>query len=141
MLEDRRRSRLVFLGWCPVLIMVRPVRTSPGCGGLPRGLPEVLAEVRLVGEAALQRDVAQARISREHALSRQFHATSHQENMWRLPEGALERAGEIRLAALNERAKIRYEYRPCDMTIDIGTHLARLPRQQAPASIGNLSRT
>jgi len=37
---------------CPAFIMVRPVRTSPGRGGLARGLPEVLGQVRLVGEAA-----------------------------------------------------------------------------------------
>jgi hypothetical protein len=41
-----------------MLIMVRSVRTSPGRGGLARGLPEVLAQVRLVGEAAPQCNVA-----------------------------------------------------------------------------------
>jgi len=35
----------------------------------------------------------------------------------RLPEGALEGAGEVRLAALKERAQIRDEDRTDDMTI------------------------
>ena len=47
----------------------------------------------------------------------------------------------MRFAALNERAEIRDEYRPCDMSIDIVTHLARLPGQQAPPSVGMLSRS
>jgi hypothetical protein len=46
----------------------------------------------------------------------------------------------VRFAALNERAEIRDEDRPCDVTINIVTHLARLPGQQAPPSVGNLSR-
>jgi hypothetical protein len=62
---------------CPVFIMARAVRTSPGCWGLTRGLPEVLAQVRLVGEAAAQRKVTQGRIGRQHVLSGQFQATSH----------------------------------------------------------------
>jgi hypothetical protein len=55
--------------------------TSPGPWGLPHGLPEVLAKVRLVGEAAPQRNVTQARIGRKHVLSGQFHATSHDEGV------------------------------------------------------------
>jgi len=61
--------------------MVRPVRTSPGRGGLARSLPEVLAQVRLVGEAAPQRNVTQERIGRKHVLSGQIHATSHDERV------------------------------------------------------------
>jgi len=61
--------------------MVRPVRTSPGRRGLARGLSEMLAQVRLVGEAAAQRNVTQGRIGREHVLCRQFHATSHNETV------------------------------------------------------------
>lgn len=47
----------------------------------------------------------------------------------------------MRFATLKERAEIGDEYRPCDMTINIVTHLARLPGQQAPSSVGNLSRS
>jgi hypothetical protein len=65
----------------PVLIMVRPVRTSPGRWGLARGLPEVLGQVRLVGEATPQRNVTQASIGRKHVLSGQFQATSHDEGV------------------------------------------------------------
>jgi hypothetical protein len=54
---------------------------SPGRWGLARGLPEVLAQVRLVGEAAPQRNVTQGRIGRKHVLSGQFHATSHDERV------------------------------------------------------------
>jgi hypothetical protein len=61
--------------------MVRPVRTSPGRWGLARGLSEVLAQVRLVGEAAPQRNVTQGRIGREHVLSCQLDATSHDERV------------------------------------------------------------
>ena len=140
MLGGRRNSRVVFHRRCPVL-MVRPVRSSPGRWALARGLPEVLAQVRLVAEAATQSDVTQGRIGRQHELSGQFHATLHQESMRWLPEGALEGSREVRLATLNERTEIRDEYRPCDMTINIVTHLAHLPGQQAPPCVGNLSRS
>jgi hypothetical protein len=79
---------------------VRPARAPPGGWGLARSLPEVLAQVRLVAEAAPQRDVTQGRIGREHVSSREFHATAHDESVRRLPEGALEGAGEMRFAAL-----------------------------------------
>jgi len=107
------------------------MRTSPGRGGLAHGLPEVLAQVRLVGEAALQRNVTQGRIGRKHVLSGQFHAASHDERVRWLPERTLEGSREVRWAALNQRAEIRDKDGPCDMTIDIVTHLARLPGQQA----------
>jgi hypothetical protein len=66
---------------CPDIIMVRRVHTSPGRWGLARGLPEVLAQVRLVREAAPQRNVTQGRIGRKHVLSGQFHATLHDERV------------------------------------------------------------
>jgi hypothetical protein len=47
----------------------------------------------------------------------------------------------VRFAAVNKHAKIRDENRPHDMTIDIVTHLARLPGEQAPPSVGYLSRS
>jgi hypothetical protein len=96
--------------------------------------------VRLVGEAAPQRNVTQGRIGRQHVLGGQFHAPSHHERVRRLPERALEGSREVRFAALNERAKIRDKDRPCDMTINIVTHLARLPGQQTPPSVGDHSR-
>jgi hypothetical protein len=74
-------SRVVFHRRCPLLIMVRPVRASPGRWGLARRLAELLAQVRLVGEAAPQRNVTQGRIGREHVLSGQFHATAHEERV------------------------------------------------------------
>jgi len=46
----------------------------------------------------------------------------------------------MRFAALNQRAQIRDENRPCDMTINVVTYLARLPSQQAPSLFANLSR-
>jgi len=122
-----------------MLIMARPVRTSPRCRGLARGLPEVLGQVRLVGEAAPQRNVTQGRIGRKHVLSRKFHAPSHDERVRRFPEGALKGSREMRRAALNQRAQIRDEDRPGDMTINVVTHLARLPGQQALSSVGDLS--
>jgi len=112
--------------------------TSPGRRGLAHSLPEVFAQVRLVGEPAPQRNVTQGRIGRKHVLSGEFHATSHQENVRRLPEGALEGAGEVRLAAPNECAQIRDGYRTCNMTIDMVTHPARLPGKQSPSSIWSL---
>lgn len=61
--------------------MLQPMRTPPGRRGLTHGLPKMLAQVRLVGEAALQRDVTQGRIARKHELGGHFHATSHDERM------------------------------------------------------------
>jgi hypothetical protein len=55
--------------------------TSPGRRGLAHGLPEVLAQVRLVTEPTPQRNIAQGRVGRQHALSGPFHATSHQESV------------------------------------------------------------
>ena len=81
MLEGCCNSPVVFHRRCLVLIMVRPLRTSPCRWGLARGLPEVLAHVRLVGEAAPKRNVTQRRIGRKHVLSRQFHATSYDERV------------------------------------------------------------
>ena len=60
---------------------MQPVRTSPSRGGLARGLPELLAQVRLVGKAAPQRNVTQGRIVGKHVLGGQFYATPHQENV------------------------------------------------------------
>jgi hypothetical protein len=64
-----------------VLFIVQPVHTSPGRWGLARGLPEVLAQVRLVGEAGPQRNVTQGRIRLQHVSGGQFHATSHDERV------------------------------------------------------------
>src|SRR6201989_338005 len=64
-----RGCRKALHGRCPVLIMVRPLRMSPGRWGLAGGLPEMLAQVRLVGETAPQRNVTQGRIGRKHILS------------------------------------------------------------------------
>jgi len=85
--------------------------------------------VRLVREAAPQRDIAQGRVGLEHVLSRQLDATVNHERMRGGSERALERAREVRLAALDQRTKVCDAYRACDMTIDILTHLARLPGQ------------
>jgi len=57
------------------------MHTSPDRWGLARGLPEVLAHVRLVGEAAPQRNVTQGRIGRKHVVGCQFDATSHDERV------------------------------------------------------------
>ena len=122
-----------------MLLIVRAVHTSPHRRGLSGGLPELLAQMSLVGEAAPQCNLAQGRLGRKHVLSSQFHATTNQENVRRLPEGAFEGAGEVCFAALNKHAQIRDQNRPCDMTINIVTHLTRLPGQQPSPSIGNLS--
>src|SRR5258708_25980682 len=107
--------------------MLQPVCTSPDRGGLARGLPKVPAHVRLVAEAAPKRNVTQARIGRQHVLSCQFYATAHEESMRRCPEGAFKGAGEVRVAALNERAEIGDEYPARDMTINVVAHHAHLP--------------
>jgi hypothetical protein len=89
----------------------------------------VLAQVRLVGKSASQCNVAQGRIRLQHVSRGQLHATPDHESVGRLAEGTLKGAGEVRFAAVNERAEIRDGYRPCDMTINIVTHPARLPGQ------------
>jgi hypothetical protein len=67
--------------WLRVLIVLQSMHTPPGRRGLTHGLPVILAQVRLVGEAAPQRDVTQGRIGRKHVSSGQFHATSHDERV------------------------------------------------------------
>jgi hypothetical protein len=57
------------------------MHTSPGRRGLGHGVPELLAQVRLVGETAPQRDISQGRIGRKHVSSRQFHAAAHDERV------------------------------------------------------------
>ena len=64
-----------------LVFMARPVRPSPGRWGLARGLPEVLAQVRVVGETAPQGNVAQGRIGGKHVLGGQFHAPPHDESV------------------------------------------------------------
>jgi hypothetical protein len=50
-------------------------------------------------------------------------------------ERALERAREVPLASLNERAEVCDAYRTCDVIIYILTDLARLPCEQASAFV------
>jgi hypothetical protein len=107
---------------------------------VPRYLPEVLAEMWLVGESASQRYIAQRLLGLQHALRRQLYASTDQERVRRLAECAPEGAREVRFAELNERAQIRDKYRACNVTIDISTHLARLPGAQAPFPVWNRSR-
>ena len=123
-----------------VLMVWPPMRASPCRRGLARGLPELLAEVRLVGKTALRRDVTQGRIGRKHVLRGQFHAASYDESVRRYPKCTLEGAGEVRTAAQNERAEIGDEDRPGDMSVNIVAHLARLPGQQASPCVWNISR-
>ena len=78
--DGRSRARRGAVNTRPMFI-VRSVHTSPGGWGLARGLPEVLAQVRLVAEAAPQRNVAQGRIGRKHVLGGQFQAASHDERV------------------------------------------------------------
>jgi len=120
--------------------MKRPARTSPCRWSLARGLSEVLAQVGLVRKAAPKRNVTQRCIGRQHVLGGQFHASSHEESMRCLPEGALEGAGEVRFAAIDECAKIGDEHRSGDMTIDIVTYLVRLPGEQSLTAIWSLLR-
>jgi len=46
----------------------------------------------------------------------------------------------MRFAEPNERAEFRDKHPTCDMTIDVVTHLARLPGGQAPSSVWSRSR-
>jgi hypothetical protein len=45
----------------------------------------------------------------------------------------------VRFAELDYRAEICDEYSLCNMAINVVTHLARLPYQQAALAIGNFS--
>jgi hypothetical protein len=87
--------------------------------------------VRLIREAASQRDIGQANVALQHVLSRQLDATSDNERVGGDSEGALERAREVGLAALDQRREVCDEYRACDTSIDILTNPARLPCEQA----------
>jgi hypothetical protein len=64
-----------------VSVSFAAVRAPPGCRGVPRYLSKVLTQVRLIGEPALQRDIAQGRFSLQHVLSRQLDATPDHEGM------------------------------------------------------------
>jgi hypothetical protein len=96
--------------------------------------------MRLIHKSASKRNLTQRHIGLKHVLGSQFEATPDDKGMRGVSECAPKGAREVRFAALNERAEIRDEYRPCDMTINEVTHLARLPGQQALASARNLSR-
>jgi hypothetical protein len=88
----------------------------------------------LVGESALQRYVAQGRFSLQHVFSRQLDATPDHEGVRCLSEGTPEGTREIPFAELNERTQIRHSYPIRDMTINVGTHSARVPGGQAALS-------
>ena len=118
-----------------VTVIFTAVRAPPGRRGVSRYLAKVLAQVWLVGESALQRYVAQGRFRLKHVLSRQLDASPDQEGMRRLAEGAPKGAREMRFAELHKRAKIRDKYWTCDMTINMRTHLPRLPGAQSPPSV------
>jgi hypothetical protein len=122
-----------------IVVIVADVRASPGRRGVPRCLAKMPAQMRLVDESASQRDVAQGRFSLQHVLSGQLDAFLDHEGMRWLSEGAPKGAREMRFAELKERAELRDKHRTCDMTIDIGTHFARLPGEQAPSSVWSRS--
>jgi hypothetical protein len=92
-------------------------------------LSKQLTQVRLVGESASARDIAQRSVRLQHVARGQLQATPYYESVRRLTEGMPEGAREVRFAPPNERTEIRDEYRPFDVTIDIVKHLARLPGQ------------
>jgi hypothetical protein len=94
----------------------------------------------LVGESALQRYVAQRRFRLQHVLSRELDASPDHEGMRRLSKGAPKGAREMRFAQMNKLAEFRDKHRTCDMTINVVTHFARLPRAQAPPSAWSRSR-
>jgi hypothetical protein len=120
---------------------LRAFRTSPGGWRFPSDRSKVLAQMRLIHKSTSKRNVTQRHIGLQHVPSSQFDATPDYEGVGGVPECASKGARKVRFAALNECAEIRDEYRPCDMTINIVTHLARLPGQQAPPSVGALSRS
>jgi hypothetical protein len=101
----------------------------------------VLGQVRLVGESASQGNVAQGRIRLQHVSRGQHQATRDHKSVGRLAKSLFKRAGEMRFAAVDERAEIRNEHRPRDMSINISKDLARLPGQQLPLAVGNLWRS
>jgi hypothetical protein len=122
------------------IVIFAAVLTSPGRRGVPRCLSKVLAQMWLVGEAALHRNIAQRRFSLQHVLSRQLDAPPDHEGMRCLAECALEGAREMRFAESNMCAEIRDKYLTRDMTINIGTHFACLPSEQAPSHVWGRSR-
>jgi hypothetical protein len=83
--RDRRAIgpgyRKVLRGRLRALIALQPLHASPRRRRLTHGLPEMPAQVRLVGETTRRRDVTQGRIGRKHVSSGQLHATSHDERV------------------------------------------------------------
>jgi hypothetical protein len=118
-----------------VTVVFAAVRPSPSRRGVARYLSKLLAQVWLVGEPASQRYITQRRLSLQHVLSRQLDATPDHEGMRGVAESAPEGAREMRFAKLHKRAEIGDRYRICDMTINIGTHFACLPSEQAPSYV------
>jgi hypothetical protein len=51
--------------------------TSPGSRGLPYRVPELLAQVRLISESALQGNVAQRGIGGQHVFRGKRHTAPH----------------------------------------------------------------
>lgn len=113
----------------PVPFIVPSIDTPPRSRSLARSQPEQLAQVRLVGKAAPVSNLAQGGFGSQHALCGEFDAPPYDERVRRLPESAFKGSREMRFTALNERAKIRDENWPGDVTIDVVAHFARLPGQ------------
>ena len=103
------------------------MQTSPGSWTHAGSSSEAIAQVCLIYKSALQRDVAQRRVSLQHVLSGQLQATPNHEGVRWYAECAFEGACEVRFAQPNMRAEICGEYRTCDVAIDILTHLAHPP--------------
>jgi hypothetical protein len=96
--------------------------------------------MRLIRKSALERDIAQGRVRVQHVVGGHLEPTADHECMRRLPEGTLEDTRKVRFAESHERAEIRKKYPSCKMGVYILTHLANLPRKQAPFTAWALSR-
>src|SRR5688572_12499689 len=89
--------------------------------------------MRLIGEAAVERDLAERSIGRKHQPLRALDAAPDHVLVRRLAETVAEGAAEMRRVQAHERGEIVVADRPVQVRLDVAGYFADLPRRQSAA--------
>jgi hypothetical protein len=91
--------------------------------------------MRLIREAAVERDLAERSIGRQHEPLSALDAATDYVLVRRLAETVAEGAAEVRRIQPHERGEIVVADRPTQVSLDVAGYLADLPRRQSAAQL------
>src|SRR5687768_5304932 len=91
--------------------------------------------MRLIGEAAVERDLAERSIGRQHEPLSALDAATDHVLVRRLAETVAEGAAEMRRIQAHERGEVVVADWPPQVRLDVAGHLADLPRRQSAAHL------